>query len=198
MKKTVQKTKAMIKFVVATVVVLLVLALMLIIYQVKHHQTSKTEVITASTLEKIINVEEFSTFSAVYNGVAAVNNENKTDKIDYYVSYEATIKAGIDIDKIVVEVDHTEKIIHISIPEVYITKISVEYESLDFMFLNDKANTSSVSQEAYKICEEDVKRESEQREAIFDLAKQNAVNILTALINPIVDQLDGDYVLIVE
>ena len=41
--------------------------------------------------------------------------------------------------------------------------------------------------------EADVQKESEQQNAIYELAKQNAVNVLTALINPIVEQLGTEY-----
>lgn len=153
------------------------------------------EVITVSTLEKIINVSELSTFTAVYNGIAQVMNEKKTD---YYVSYEARVNAGIDFEKIDITVDSKAKIITIDLPEVHITDITVDIASLDFIFCNKKANTSSVSQEAFKACEADVQRESEQQTAIFELAQQNAKNVLTALINPIVEQMDSGYALMIE
>ena len=153
----------------------------------------EAEVITISTLEKIINVSELSTFTAVYNGIATVNNEKKTEKIDYYVSYEAKVDAGIDFEKLEISVDNENKIIEIKIPEIYITEINVDISSLDFIFMNDKANSSTVSEEAFKACEADVQAESKQQMAIYELAKQNAVNILTALTKPIVEQLDAEY-----
>ena len=59
-------------------------------------------------------------------------------------------------------------------------------------------NTSSVTQEAYQACEDDVKEEVETQEAILTLAKQNAVNIIKALTSPIVEQLDAEYQLVIE
>lgn len=158
----------------------------------------KREVITVPTLEKIINVSDLSTFTAVYNGIAVVNNEKKPEKVDYYVAYEARVNAGIDIEKIAISVDNDEKTIRIKLPQVHITDVNVNLASLDFIFVNDKANTSSVSAQAYKACEEDVRQESQQQNAIFELAKQNAVNIVTALTKPIVEQLDAAYTLEVQ
>lgn len=158
----------------------------------------KKEVITVSTLENIIHVSELSTFTAVYNGIAEVANKEKPEKIDYYVSYEARVKAGIDFEKVNISVDNTAKTIQIKLPEVYITDINVDIGSMDYMFLNDKANTSAVSQAAYKACEQDVKNESKQQKAILQLAEQNAQNILTALVQPVVEQLDAEYTLTVE
>lgn len=157
------------------------------------HKEQEPEVITVATLERIINVSELSTFTAVYNGIATVNNEKKPEKIDYYVSYEARVKAGFDLDKIRITVDNEAKTIKIKIPNIYITDYTVDIGSLDFIFINDKANTSTVSEQAFKACEADVKAESEQQTAIYELAKQNAINILTALTKPIVEQLDAEY-----
>lgn len=136
-----------------------------------------------------------STFTAVYNGIAVVNNEKKPEKVDYYVSYEARVNAGIDVEKIAISVDNTEKIIRIELPKVHITDVDVNLASLDFIFVNDKANTPSVSAQAYKACEKDAQEESAQQNAIFKLARQNAVNIVTALTRPIVEQLDSAYTL---
>ena len=159
---------------------------------------STPEVITISTLEKIINVNELSTFTAVYNGIATVRNEKKPEEVDYYVSYEARVNAGIDFNKIEISVDNEAKTIFVDIPQIRITDSNVDITSLDFIFYNDKANASTVTQEAFKACEADVQKESEQQNAIYELAKQNAVNVLTALINPIVEQLGTEYTLIID
>lgn len=169
-----------------------------IVPQVFGNQDDKKDVITVLTLEKIIKVSELSTFTAVYNGIAQVMNEEKTDEIDYYVSYEAKVNAGIDFDKIAISIDDREKTINITLPEVYITDINVDIASLDYIFLNDKANVSTSSQRAFKACEVDVRTESEQQKAIFELATQNAKNILTALTRPIIEQLDAEYTLEIE
>ena len=183
---------------VAIVGLMLLIVAVFIVQQVKKEPKDKAEVITVSTLEKIINVSELSTFTAVYNGIAQVMNEKHPEETDYYVSYEARVDAGIDFEKIVVEIDNEAKEINISIPEVYITEVNVDISSLDFIFYNEKANTSTVSQQAFKVCEADVKNESEQQSAIYELAKQNAINVLTALTKPIIEQLDAEYTLVIE
>ena len=177
--------------------VMIIAALLCIIafFTMQKGKEEKREIITVPTLEKIINVSDLSTFTAVYNGIAVVNNEKKPEKVDYYVSYEARVNAGIDVEKIAISVDNTEKIIRIELPNVHITDVDVNLASLDFIFVNDKANTPSVSAQAYKACEKDVQEESAQQNAILELAKQNAVNIVTALTRPIVEQLDSAYTL---
>ena len=153
------------------------------------NRKSEPQIVTESQLEEIINVSELSTFTAVYNGVAQVMNQEKPEETDYYVSYEARVDVGIDFSQIGIDKDDEEKVIRLTVPEVDITDVVVDIASLDYIFLNDKANAVAVSQEAYKACEEDVKNESAGQKDIFELAEQNAENIITALVRPIVEPL---------
>ena len=153
------------------------------------------EIVTIATLQEIINVSELSTFTAVYNGVAEVMNEESPDQIDYYVSYEAEVLAGIDFTDVDISFDVQSKVITITIPDVRINDVLVDIASLDYIFLNDSANTSSVSQQAYRACEDDAQTESEAQAAIFELARQNAQNVLTALVRPLLEQAGQEYTL---
>ena len=154
---------------------------------------SGAQVITVPTLEKIIQISELSTFTAVYNGIAEVPNEKDPEKVDYYVAYDAKVNAGIDFKKIDIQIDEEEKTIQIKLPPVYITEVQVDSGSMDFIFYNSQKNESTVTQEAFKACNADVEEESEKQEAICELAKQNAVNVITALVQPIVAQADEEY-----
>ena len=193
MKKKIYK----ILFVILICMILILVLWFAVISKIVEDEDDKREVLTISTLEKIINVSELSTFTAIYNGIAEVKNKEKTDQIDYYVSYEARVKAGIEFEKIAIDIDDTEKIINITLPPVHIMEINVDIASLDYIFYNDKANTVSVSQEAFKACEADFENESRQQDKIFELATQNAKNILDALTRPIIEQLYADYTLVI-
>lgn len=180
-----------IKYIAIITLALIVIALLLTVSITS--KKSEPEIISKSTLEKIINVSDLSTFEAVYNGIAKVMNEEKPEKVDYYVSYDAKVKAGIDFEKVEITVDNENKVITVKLPEIKITDINVDITSLDYIFENKKANTSTVSEEAYKKCIEDVKSESNNEDAIYELAEQNAQNIVEALISPFIEQLDDEY-----
>ncbi|MBO5302546.1 MAG: DUF4230 domain-containing protein [Lachnospiraceae bacterium] len=152
----------------------------------RNNKEEKKEIISKASLEKMINVSELSTFEAIYNGVAEVRS-------DYYVSYEARVKAGIDFEEIDVAVDNETKKIVITLPKAQINEVNVDIASLDYIFQNEKANNETVAQEAYKACIEDVENESADEEAIYQLAEQNAKNIVEALVKPFVTQLDAEY-----
>ena len=74
-----------------------------------------------------------------------------------------------------------------------ITDVNVDIASLDYIFMNKRANTETVSAQAYKKCIDDVTKESNSTTEIYELAKQNARNIVEALIKPFVEQLDDKY-----
>lgn len=158
------------------------------------NREAEKEIITQSTLEKIIHVSELSTYEVVYNGIAEVMNEKKPENVDYYVSYEAKVKAGIDFEQVEIAVDNEAKKISVTIPEIKITDVTVDIASLDYIFENKKADTETVSQQAYKACIQDVTNESAKKEAIYELAEKNAENMIEALISPFVKQLDAEYV----
>ncbi len=153
----------------------------------------KLEIITKSNLEKIINVSDLSTLEAVYNGIAKVTNNEEPDEVNYYVSYDAKIKAGIDFQQVDINLDNEKKVIKVKIPEIKINDINVDIASLDYIFMNDKANTETVSEQAYEKCIEDVTSEVDTEDAIYELAKENAQNIIEALIKQFINQLDAEY-----
>lgn len=147
-------------------------------------------VISKATLEEIINVSDLSTFEAVYNGIATVSGN---DVISYYVSYNGRVKAGINIEDVTIDVDNEEKVITVKLPEVKITDISVDITSLDYLFVDDKANTYFVSEEAYRKCIEDVTKRSRQATALYELAEENAKSFIHALLSPFVAFFDSQY-----
>ena len=181
-----------VKYIIGIAIMLAVVIIVLLAVSMSSKK-SEPEIISKSTLEDIINVSDLSTFEAVYNGIAKVTDEDNPEKVNYYVSYDAKVKAGIDFKKVDITVKTDEKIITVMLPEIKITDVNVDITSLDYIFENEKANTETVSEEAYKKCIEDVTSESNSEDAIYELAEQNARNIVEALISPFVEQLDSEY-----
>ena len=99
-------------------VLLAVVIVLFALFQVGGTKDHEAEVTVVSTLERIINVSDLSTFTAVYNGIAEVPNERNPDKVDYYVSYEARVEAGIDFSA--VEISMENGVITVDIPNVKI------------------------------------------------------------------------------
>lgn len=182
--------KSLVILICCFIVVILIITIILF---VNKNGRKKLEIITKSNLEKIINVSDLSTLEAVYNGIAKVTNNEEPDEVDYYVSYDAKIKAGIDFQQVDINLDNEKKVIKVKIPEIKINDINVDIASLDYIFMNDKANTETVSEQAYGKCIEDVTSEVNTEDAIYELAKENTQNIIEALIKPFINQLDEEY-----
>ena len=185
------------KMVVFAVLIVVILAAVAIVVS-RNAKKEEPEIISLTALEKMVDVSDMSTFEAIYNGIAEVENEADPTQTDYYVSYEAKVKAGFDFEKLDMQIDHDRKVITVKIPEIKITDVNVDIGSLDYIFENKKANTETVSEQAYKECIEDVTKESAEEKAIYELAKQNAKNTMEAIIQPFMEQLDEEYQLQIE
>lgn len=162
-------------------------------------RSEQQTVYTASYLESIILKSDLSTRSAVYNGIAEVHNPESPDKIDYYVSYKANVKTGINFEKLKVEVEDTDvvKTVYITLPPVYITGVEVDAGSLDYIFVNKKANSPDTLQTAYAACEADVKAEVAEDAQLLELAQTNAEEVVRALTEPLFMQYGSEYNLVV-
>ncbi len=144
----------------------------------------KMEIITVSELQEIFDASELHTFQAVYNGIAEVKNEKNSEKIDYYVSYNAKVNAGFDFNKLEINTNEKEKIVELQIPEITIQDVIVDIGSLDYIFLNDKVNKSGISDGAYDACIADVTIESSKEDSIYIFARVNAENTMKAITTP--------------
>lgn len=186
------------KWMMILIVVLAAVAVLVALRVNEHRKKPEPQVLTVSTLTDMIPVSDLSTVTSTYNGVAEVMNEKNPDKLDYYVAYEAKVQAGVNFDELQPEIDEASKTVTIRVPDAYFKKANVDMASLDFMFNSKKANTSGVTERAYKACQEDAERECSSSEAILELARENAVNTVEALTCPLVEQLYPEYTLVVE
>ncbi len=178
------------KIAVAAIVLLIICAIV-VIPKMLNSDEEKVVTITKSSLEKIIKINDMSTLEYTYNAIAHVNDED--GKAKYHVAYEGTVTAGIDITKVDVSVDEQNKKIKIVIPEAKIQAIDVDIAKMDFIFEKSKYETETVSQEAYKACLEDLEKRANSEDDLLSMAKENAVDSITALITPWVEQIDEEY-----
>lgn len=193
-----KKTKRKILLSIFTVLLLLIFILSMIVYHNRPQNNKESNVITKSTIEKIINTSDVSTFETMYNGVVRVYNEKNTDKIDYYISYESKVQSGFDIKKVKVEMDEEKKSVIVTLPKIELTDVTVDISSLDYIFMNEKAENDEAYAGAYKKCVEDAKEKVKSQNQVADLAKENAVNFIKAVTEPFVKQLGDDYKLVIE
>ncbi len=147
--------------------------------------------ITTSNLEKVLEISELSTVSNRYSAIVQVKDD--FDKIKYYVAYEGIVKVGIDFNEILIDVNDEEKVITITLPEPKVLDSSVDMGTLDFIFIDKKAETESVTIEAYKKAKQDLETRAGKEDILLELAEENAIDAVTALIKPWVKQIDNEF-----
>lgn len=155
-------------------------------------EAERPTVITTSTLKDIVDIDDLSTYKVEYGGVATVYDEKKTDKVDYYVSYKANVKAGISFSEIEIMVDTENKRAVAILPPIKIEKTIVA-DSLDYLFYDKKLNKAGVSKGALDACKADLEQELQNNTSIKRLAAENAQRAVDALLRPFIEDIDPEY-----
>ena len=163
----------------------------------------ETTILTSSQLEEVLQIDDLSVCSITYNGVAEVPQKNHPTKVAYYVSYEAEVKASINMADIDVQIDdnvgegQAKKVI-VTLPQLQVKQINVDMASLDYMFVKKSANTADVSEEAYAACIADAGSECRGNDVFLQMAKENCENTVRALLMPIIENQDEPYDLVIQ
>lgn len=148
--------------------------------------------VTYSSLEKAIPINELETVEYPYNAIARKYVEGKDEPI-YYVAYQGTVTAGINFENVDTEemfsIDENKKIITITIPDVEVQDIYVNMGSMQYIFSKKRYETESISQEAYKLCIEDLRSRVSNDNVIYEYAEENAKESIKALAEPFEDAL---------
>lgn len=163
----------------------------------------ETTILTSSQLEEVLQIDDLSVCAITYNGVAEVPQKNHPTKVAYYVSYEAEVKASINMEDIDVQIDdnvgegQAKKII-VTLPQLQVKQVNVDMASLDYMFVKKSANTADVSEEAYAACIADAGSECRGNEVFLQMAKENCENTVKALLMLIIENQDETYELVIQ
>lgn len=187
--KKIGKKKVTIGSIVVVVIITIIVGAFILPKALQEKPEQK--IVSESTLEKVVKSSTLSTYQTVYNGIATVMNEKKPDKIDYYISYEATVKAGLDFEKIAVKKDDENKKIIVLLPDIILQDPVVPIEKIEYIIVNKKVDENGLVAEAYKHAIADVKEESSKQEALLTYAALNAENLIKGLLSPFIDQLEG-------
>lgn len=143
-----------------------------------------------STLEKIEFINELSSVEYPYSAIATKNNSK--GKTLYYVHYKGTVKAGIDFSKITIELDKSKDQFVVTIPEVEVYDYLIDISSLEYLELKSQSDKGS-SDDAFKLCKEDLQKRVEDDELFWNTARDNAVDIVEGFLQPWIDSLDDKY-----
>lgn len=145
----------------------------------------KEPITSSSVLTDTIDISELSTSKFTYNGIAEVyksdKDGNKTDEINCYISYKATVKAGVDVTDISYTIDTDAKTLKVTLPEIIITASPVDQDHLSFIPVKAKVELK----DALEACEEDAQAEASQSSDLIDSAETNLKSTIEGLLYPI-------------
>lgn len=163
----------------------------------------ETTILTSSQLEEVLQIDDLSVCSITYNGVAEVPQKKHPNKVAYYVSYEAIAKASLNMEDIKVQIDDNvgegqPKKIIVTLPQIQVKEINVDMGTMEYMFIKKSANTADVSEEAYAACIADAGEECRGNEELLRMARENAEDLVKALTNPIIENQDEPYNLVIQ
>lgn len=151
------------------------------------------ETISETNIRKVFDISGLQTADYIYNSVVRVYDDKDDSKIKYYVSYEGTIKVGINFNDIKIEIDDDNKKIIFTIPEVEIQDTIVEAGTLDFIFEKEKYDTDETYNEAYQKCQNDLDQKAKSETDLLKTAQDNTEQVIKALTTPWIDQVYPDY-----
>lgn len=179
-------------------VAMLAAALLCTIFWLLTRQGGHTVATAAqASLQKVLEISDLSTLDYTYNSIVEVCGEDG-DTPKYYVAYEGAVTAGIDFTEISLKVDEGTKQIDIILPDAQVQSVRVDMGSMEFIFLKDRYETETISQEAYQASLADLKYEAAQESQLLNMAKENAAAAIEALIEPWTQQLDGQYTVTIQ
>lgn len=171
--------------------ILVILIVKVFVPKVFRSKPGEVSTITKSSLEKVIEINDLETLDYTYNAVTDVRDEE--DRLKYHVAYDGVVTAGIDFSNIDIAIDEEAKKISIKVPKASILDLRVDTGTMDYIFEKRRYETESVSHEAYKACLEDLKNRAEKEESLLEMADENALSTVRALIEPWVKEVDQAY-----
>ena len=181
----------MIKKIIPGILVAIVVVVPIVLFCIHPaEQTEPSENIEYSSenvINKILEIEEIHMASYPYKGktervIQKKSKKGKTkDECIYHVTYKGHAQLGTT-EKIMASVDEENKIISVTIPDPEILELSVDFNSIDYIFEKEKYNTETVSEDSYQLCIDDMKQNLEMDEGMMKKAKKNTENLVTAML----------------
>lgn len=182
---------------------LLICITLFIIFFTRLNKEGQIKMKVKSTLEKVVEKSDLETVTITYNVIAKkCKDEENCDKgsnnindFQYVVSCKGSIVAGIDFQKIKVDVDYKNKKVIVKVPEATIID---EPNIHSIKFLNGNELSASELPNARKLCQETVKEKSEMDQKLIPAAKEQSRVVLEEFYNQWIKAYDSSYHVVIE
>ena len=177
---------------------LLIFITLFVIFFTRLNKEGQIKMKVKSTFEKVVEKSDLETVTITYNVIAKkCKDEENCDKksndisnFQYVVSCKGSIVAGIDFQKIKVDVDNKNKKVVVKIPDATIID---EPNINSIKFLNGNELSASELPNARKLCQETVKEKSEVDQKLIPAAKEQSKFVLEEFYNQWIKAYDSSY-----
>jgi len=167
--------------VIALVVILSVVVPLWLSHYGIFERTGRTTVITSSTLTQAIDIAELSTAEYNYRGIAEIYTDENRTRIQCRACYNAIVKAGIDMKKVVFDIDGANKTITATLPEIDLKVTIIDEQSMALL----PADADVGIDRMLRYCREDAESEAKKSEELFSTARENLQSTIHGLLYPI-------------
>ncbi len=182
---------------------LLIFITLFVIFFTRLNKEGQIKMKVKSTLEKVVEKSDLETVTITYNVIAKKckdeeNCDQKSNNISdfqYVVSCKGSIVAGIDFQKIKVDVDEKDKKVIVKVPDATIID---EPNIHSIKFLNGNELSASELPNARKLCQETVKEKSELDQKLIPAAKEQSRVVLEEFYNQWIKAYDSSYRVVIE
>lgn len=155
-----------------------------VLKSIKETEKQEATIISESTLMEAVDISELSTAKYVYKGIATNYKDKKKTKVRCYIYYEAEVKAGIDMGQVQFDIDHANKRVTPTLPEIKITVNAIDEKTLDFM--PEKIDVEL--KEILLDCKADAEDESLQSKELLNTAEKHLQSVIEGLTYPLLKQ----------
>lgn len=147
------------------------------------NKTEKNHILTSSQLAKAIDISQLSTAEFVYNGVAEKYSDENPKKAECYISYNANVKVGIQMEKVEFKIDEKEKTVTPILPKITVNIATLDEEAISYI----PKDPDLTLKEVITLCKEDAMNEANSSEKLYQTAEENLRAVIEALLSPILD-----------
>jgi hypothetical protein len=135
----------------------------------------------SAILTDSLDVAELSTAEFRYRGISEIYQNGSRSDIACRVCYTAIVKAGIDLKKVLLDVDEESRTVTATLPEIDLKVTIAEDEFMGLL----PSDASVDIDRMLKASKEDAEREARNSRELMDTARDNLRSTIEGLLFPV-------------
>ena len=139
------------------------------------------DVVTSSQLVKAVDISRLSTAEFAYHGIAEKYKEDNPEEVECYISYNASVKVGVQMEEIGFDIDKESKTVMPLLPEIDVNIADLDEGSISYI----PEDPDIPLKEIIRCCEDDAIREARESDALYRTAEDNLRSVIEALLKPV-------------